>query len=175
MAGGRIAQAAGGPMIDAVPDGEVQLVVMFHLVGLVQRAEHFLRQAEVGVPQGAGAQRVGDGDRQQGGADAVTADVQEVEREVLGIDPVVAERVSAELGGRNEPPVDRERLGDRRRQDRAHVALGVAQLPLQPVVGPQQRFARFGQLAVGLRVSSWWAASSFAMRRASRWLSSVMS
>ena len=92
-----------------------------------------------------------DGDRQQRGADAVAAHVEQVQGEVLGIDPVIAEGVATELGGRNEEPVDRERLGDGRRQDRAHVALGVAQLLLQPVVGPQQGLARFGQLAVGER------------------------
>ena len=50
MAGARVAQAASGSMIDAVPDGEVQIVVMFHLVSLVQRAQHFLRQDESRCP-----------------------------------------------------------------------------------------------------------------------------
>ena len=99
--------------------------------------------------QRAGTQRVGHRDRQQGRADAVTADVQKVEREVLGIDPVVTEGVSAQFGRRDEKPVDCERLGDGRRQDRPHVALGIAQLVLQPVVRQQQRLAGFGQLADG--------------------------
>ena len=151
MAGRGVAQPAGGAVIDAVPDGAEQLAVALHLVGLVERGEHLRGAAEVGARQGLRAQRVGDRHRQQRRAHAVAADVDQVEREVLVVDPVVAEGIAAQLGRRNEAPVDRQGLGQRRRQHGAHVALGVAQLLLQPVVGELQGFARRGELAMGAR------------------------
>ena len=43
------------------------------------------------------------------GADAVAADVEQVEGEVVVVEPVVAERVAAQLGRGDEPPVGPDR------------------------------------------------------------------
>ena len=110
VAGRGVAQATGGTVIDAVPDGAEQLVVALHLVGLIERGEHLPGPAEIGPRQGLRAQRVGDRHRQDGSAHAMAADVDQVEREVLGVDPVVAERIAAQLGRGNEAPVDDQGL-----------------------------------------------------------------
>ncbi len=81
----------------------------------------------------------------------MTAHIQQVEGEVLGIDPVVSQGISSKLGARYVKPVYAERLSDRRWQNRTHVALCIAQLLLQPIVGTEQRLAGFGQLVMGHR------------------------
>src|SRR5690242_2568267 len=107
MSGARVTERPRRPMVYAVPDREVELTVTFHLIGAVERSEHVFRHAKVGLWQCAGPQGVRHRDRQERSADTVPADVEEIDREVLGVYPVVAERVSAELRTGNEAPVHR--------------------------------------------------------------------
>jgi len=58
----------------------------------------------------------------------VAADVEEVNGEVVAVDPMVAEGVAAEFGGRDVAPVDGIGLGERLGDDRADVVGGLAQL-----------------------------------------------
>ena len=96
-------------VIDAVPDGEVQAVLLVHLERVVERGEHLAGLAEVGLGQRLRPQRVHGRDREQGRADAVAADVQQVEGEMVVVEPVVAERIAAQLGRGDEPPVGPDR------------------------------------------------------------------
>ncbi len=91
MPSARIAQPSCRAVVDAVPDGEIEIVLAVHLKRLIQRAQHRFRRAEIGVQQGAGAEGIGGGDGEQRGADAVAADVQQVDGEVLSVNPVITE------------------------------------------------------------------------------------
>ena len=128
-------ERARGRLVDAVPDREVQIVVALHLVDGVERGEHLRRIAEIDVRQRAGPQRVEGADREQRGADAVAAHVEQIDREVLRVDPVIAEGIPAEPGRRDEAPVGRERRGHRRGEDRADIGGGLRELGLEPLVG----------------------------------------
>ena len=109
MAAAGVVDPAGGPVVDAVPDREVQAVLLVHLERPVQGGEDLAGLAEVGLGQRLRPQGVQGRDREQGGADAVAADVEQVEGEVVVVEPVVAERVAAQVGGGDEPPVGPDR------------------------------------------------------------------
>lgn len=101
--GGRVAAAgveevSGGFVVDAVPEGEVHLVLFFHVEGFVHAGEDGGGVEEVDACEALGAEDVDGGDGEEGGADAMAADVEEVEGEVVVVDPVVAKGVAPEVG-----------------------------------------------------------------------------
>src|SRR5207244_191678 len=80
---------------------------------------------------------------EQGRADAVAADVEQVDRQVLLVDPVVAEHVPGQVRRGNELPVDGDWAAQRGGKKRLHVAGGAVHLGGQlPLL--------LGQLAVRL-------------------------
>jgi len=66
------------------------------------------------------------------------ADVEQVEREVVLIKPVVAEAIPAELGRWREPPARPDRPLQGRRQKRAHVVRRLPQLAHQVLLAVHQ-------------------------------------
>ena len=66
-------------MKDPVPDREVKPVLLIHLERVVEREENLPRLAEVGIGKCLGPQRVHGRDREQRLADAMAADIQQVE------------------------------------------------------------------------------------------------
>src|ERR1700685_3060191 len=56
--GAGIAQRSCRAVVDAIPDGEIETVLIFHLESLIQRAQYLFRPTEIGVLQGAGPQRI---------------------------------------------------------------------------------------------------------------------
>ena len=70
-------------IVDAVPHREVLAVVLIHRERRVQVFQHRRGIAEIGVVKRLGPQDMGDRHRQQRGADAVPADVDDVDRQVL--------------------------------------------------------------------------------------------
>ena len=79
----------------------------------------------------------------------MSANVEQEEGEMVGVDPVITERVAAELGGRNKAPVGDEGFGKRWRQYRLDIVCRVLQFSIEPAVRPQQVLARFGERAIG--------------------------
>ena len=111
---------------------------------LFSRGQHLAGVAEVGVGQRLRAEDVHRRHRQQRRADAVAAHVEQVDGEVVGVEPVVAERVAAQVRRGDEAPVDPDRaLGQRRRQQRRDVLRR-----LRHLVG--EVLLALGQLAVRL-------------------------
>src|ERR1700733_401871 len=53
MSGAGIAQRSSRVVVDAVPHGEIETVLIFHLESLIQRAQYRFRPTEIGVLQGA--------------------------------------------------------------------------------------------------------------------------
>ena len=109
MAAAGVGERAAGGVIDAVPDGEVFVAVLRALEGLIQRGQHLVGLSHVGAGKGAGANDIADGDGEQRGVQAVPGDVDEIEREVIVIDPMIADGIAAERGRRNVAPIDRDR------------------------------------------------------------------
>jgi len=108
---------------------------------LVQRVDDLGRVAEVGLRQRLGAEGVEGRDREQGRADAVAADVEQVHGEVVVVDPAVAERVAPELGRGDEPPVGPDRsllelLGQEREDVFGGLGDVLGQHLLAPLEGP---------------------------------------
>src|SRR5262245_14351659 len=141
MTGARIAQLSRSAMVDAIPDREIEMILSLHGESLVQRRQYSLGYAKVGVHQRARTESIGHCYRQQRGADAVAAYVEQINGEVFGIDPVITERISSQFSRRNEPPINSEGFRNRPRQNRKNIALGIAQLLLQPFVCSHKRFA----------------------------------
>ena len=114
---------------DAVPNREEHVVLPVHGKREVERSQDGGGIREVHVRHRAVAEDVHDGDGQQGRADSMTADVQHVEGEAAFIQPVIAERVAAELITGQEAPVgDHETGQDRFWQKRADVLRGLGEL-----------------------------------------------
>ena len=94
-----------GLVVDAVPDREEEPVLLLHLEGIVEGCKNLARHAEIGLGKGLRAQGVHGRDREQCRADSVAADIEQVEGEMVVIEPVIAKRIAAQLGRGDEPPV----------------------------------------------------------------------
>src|SRR4029077_4949791 len=80
---------------DTIPDGEIELVARLREVNPVQSAKHVTRFVPVRVCKPALAQRVEEGNGQQGGFHAVTRDVEQIKGEPLRIHPMITEAIAA--------------------------------------------------------------------------------
>ncbi len=88
-----------------IPDREKQTVLLVHLESVIECAQDLARQAEIRLWQRLRSESIHGRDRKQGRADAVAADIQQVKGEMVVIEPVIAERVTPQLGRGNESPV----------------------------------------------------------------------
>ena len=105
MASTGVVDAPRGLVIDAIPDREIEPVLLLHLKRVVEGAKHLTWHPEISLGKGLRAQGIHGGDREQGRADSVAADVEQVKGEMVVIEPVIAERIATQLGRGNEPPV----------------------------------------------------------------------
>jgi hypothetical protein len=113
--------------------------VLLHLERFVHAREHCRRVAEIQIGQGLGTQRLERGDREQRRADAVAADVEQVEGEVVVVDPVVPEGIAAELCRGHVAPLGERRPGlDRFGQQRDDVIGRARQLRSQLLLALEQ-------------------------------------
>ena len=146
VAARRVAQFAGRAAIDAVPDGEEHVVLLLHRKSVVEGCEQPARIAKIDIRQSRRTQHIDDRNRQQGCADAVPADIKQVERHVVVVDRVIAERVAAEFSRRYQQPFGNGRGGPRFREDRHHVASRIGKLGLQSRLCGLKRKVTLGQL-----------------------------
>src|SRR5262245_855235 len=109
MTAGRIGEDSIAGIVDAVPDGEVAVVVPIHLKHCVQCGQDFHRIAEVGRRQGTLAQHVQDTDRQHRRTDAVSSDIDQIEGELTIVEASVTQRVAAKPRRRLQDPLSANR------------------------------------------------------------------
>ena len=88
-------QFTGAAIVDAIPDGEIKIVVLFHLECFVKCRQHAFRNPEVGVRQCLGSDGVERRNRQKGRADPVPADIEKIHGKGIFIKPVITETVPA--------------------------------------------------------------------------------
>ena len=77
-------------IVNTVPDGEKQIVVLFGGKCIVECKEDLVRFAEIRVGQCMRAQHIDDRNRQQGCSPTMTADIDQIDGEVILIDPVIS-------------------------------------------------------------------------------------
>jgi hypothetical protein len=125
------------------------LFCFFHRKRVVERLQHRGRITKIRARRECGsAQHVDDGDGEQRRADAVAADIQQVDGEMIVVDAVVAEGIAAELGGGHQQPVGRGRFGALVGQDGEDVAAGIVQLFVEPRLRALQEQVLLGQLVL---------------------------
>ena len=98
-------ERAASAVVNAVPHREEHVVVPFHGERPVERREDGPRIAEVGVRQRLTTDGVEGRHAEEGRADPVAADVEEVDRDMVVVEAVVAEGVAPQVGRGDEPPV----------------------------------------------------------------------
>lgn len=137
------AEPARTAVEDAVPQGEVEVVVLLHRERLVHRRRDGGGVGDVHAGQPARAKRVERGDPVQRRAHSVAADVDQRDREVIVVEPAVREGVATEMGGGLEAPFrdDPARAVERGWEHRAHVCGGVPEVGVDTV-------RRLGQLCL---------------------------
>ena len=91
MAPSRVVDPPRRLVKDAIPDGEEQTVLLIHLKRVIERAQDLTRLPEVSLWQRLRPQCVHRRDRKQRRSNAMPADVQQVEGEMVVVEPVVAE------------------------------------------------------------------------------------
>ena len=87
---------ARGRAVYAIPDGEELLAVLLSLERFVQHCEHLIRPPHVCSRERASAQDVADRDGKKRRVEAMAGHVDEVKREVVIINPVIADGVASE-------------------------------------------------------------------------------
>ena len=130
-----MAQRAARGVINAIPNREIHAVLAFHRESLVQRGEHGGGVAKISIRQRARADQVDGGYREQRCGDAMPADIEQVNGEMLFIDPVVTKRIAADFAGGVVFPIDLEGLFDRFGKNRADIARGFGEFALQAPLG----------------------------------------
>ena len=113
--GGRMAAAGVGDiappdMVNPIPNREEHLVVPVHLEHVVEGTEDGVGLTGIDPGQRSGADDIHDGHGKERGADAMRADVEEVKREMIGVEPAIVEDVAAQLGGGEETPFSADGL-----------------------------------------------------------------
>src|SRR5207249_619250 len=98
-----------------------KVVLTFHRKRAAQRRQDLAWIAEIRAREGLGAQNVHDRDGEQGCADAVGTNIQQVNGEVIRVEPVIAEGIPAQLTGRNEAPVGVNFARQGRRQEGLYI------------------------------------------------------
>ena len=104
MAPAREAHAARGRIVNAAPRGEEHLAVFLHGERVVQSGEYLAGIGKIHSGQGFGTDDVEHTDREQRGADPVSADVEQTDAELAVLFGSVAEGIASERGGRQELP-----------------------------------------------------------------------
>ena len=89
-------QRASAGVVDAVPHGGELVAVLVHGKGAVQRGQYHRGVSEIRAWQGLSSESGEDRDRQQRRAHAVSTHIQQVKRQAVLIEPVMAEQVAAE-------------------------------------------------------------------------------
>ena len=145
------AQGAAWCVIHAIPECEVEVVLLLHWKSAVQGRENLAGMLEINSRERARAQDMDSRNREKTRADAVPADIQQVNRKMLRIDPMVAEGIPRKLARGTVFPVHRERGFQWFGQDRSHIGrclgeffiqtiLGLFDLPQMPLLGVAQGF-----------------------------------
>ena len=119
-------------MVDPVPDGEVVAGLLIHLEEPVEFGQRPVGVQQDVVVEGARAQQVVHGDRHHGGLHTVAGHVDEVDDEMVVVDPAVVEAVAAEFLGGHVAGGDRHRVVHVAGQDGGDVAGGAAEFGHQP-------------------------------------------
>src|ERR1700683_1105040 len=105
-----------------IPDGEKLLSVSIHAKGAVQAAHHGRRIVEIGSRENLVGESIEHADGQETRSDAMPADVQHVDSQMLLVEPMEAKSVAAQLRRWNKPPIDPDvRTRHWRRQQRLHI------------------------------------------------------
>src|SRR5450756_893203 len=89
----------------AIPCREVEIVVLLHRERPVERPKDLRRHSEISIRKRLGSKRVEHRYRQQRRADAMAANIEQVHREMVLVDPMIAERVAAQLKRGDKTPV----------------------------------------------------------------------
>jgi len=134
MATARVTQLAGREAKHSVPHRKVKEILRLDGEGFVQSGEDCGGLMKISPRQSPGAQRVQHGNREQGCANAVTAHVEQINREVIFIEPMMSERIAAELLGRMETPFAFDPARQRRRQQRGHIARSFREFSGKPLL-----------------------------------------
>ena len=95
VSSGRIPQLTASPIMDAVPDRKEHIVLVFHGKRIVEGGKDRTRVPKIGTRHRLRPQDIDDGCGQEGSADAVPADINQVNRKMVRADVVVTKRVTA--------------------------------------------------------------------------------
>ena len=109
-------------MIDAIPDGEIFVVVAAHRERAIEALQNGTGIVKIGDRKELGAQDVEDRNGKQGRANAMARDIEQVEGERFGVEPVIAKAVAAEVRARQIAPVGLDRPSERFGEQAANVA-----------------------------------------------------
>src|SRR6476620_4912834 len=96
MTASRPSQLAIRAIIDAIPNSEESLAMLFALKSIIELGEHLIGPLHVRAEHRARADHDGDGDREQGGIETVPGDVDGVDGEMMLVHPMVAQGIAAE-------------------------------------------------------------------------------
>ena len=138
MTAAGVEKFAGGPVINAVPDGEVFVVVLGHGKGAVEPGQDRAGITKVDAAQALGAEDIQDGTAEERGADPVAGDIEEIEREGFTIERMITEAVAAEMRTGQVAPLGGDRTGERVGQKAADVGGGLGELGLEATLGAFQ-------------------------------------
>src|SRR5262249_40995942 len=97
--------------------------------------------AEVDIGESLRTKRIQGGNGEEGGADSVAADIQQIEGEVLGVDPVVPEGIASQLSCRHVTPGGADvSVLDRFRQKGNDIAQGAVEIVGELLLALLERF-----------------------------------
>src|SRR5215831_16800886 len=116
MSGAGVPQLARGFVSNAIPHGEIKVVLAVHGKGSIEREQDFAGIAEIHAWKVLRTQNVHDGYREQSRANTMGTDIQQIHGKVLVIQPTITERVATKLTRGNKPPVRLHPVIERRGQ-----------------------------------------------------------
>ena len=91
MAAAGMLQRSSQDMRAPMPDGELHVILLLHQARVVQSRKHRTRISEVGSWQCAAANDINGRDGKQRSPHAVAANTEQINREMIRIDPMISE------------------------------------------------------------------------------------
>ena len=123
-----VSKATSGSVVNSVPDGEVHIIVSVHGERGIESGKNGSRITKVHTGKTSRTNGVNGANREKGSADAVSADIEEVNGEVRFINPVVSERIPGKLCGGFVVPIDSGGTLDGLGKNTANIASGLLEL-----------------------------------------------
>ena len=105
VAAAGVAQLPPASGVDPVPSGEEHVIVLLHREGVVEAGEDGGGIVKIGPRERRGAQHIDDTYGKKGRPHAMAAYIQQVEGEMVVVEPMIAEGVPAQLRGGHKDPV----------------------------------------------------------------------